>query len=136
MIRSFELPGGNVAPMAARLALAGLADPLADRFDDICLLANELVTNGVLQTGLGPDDSLELVVSSDSDKVRVEVKASGHNNATISDPGTDDRLRYSLRMLGSLADRWGATGSEEQTRIWFEIDNAGSADPPQPQPET
>jgi hypothetical protein len=120
MVRSFELPGGKLAPMAARLALAGLSDLLEARFRDISLLASELVTNGVLQAQLGPEDSLQLVVTVDGDNVRVEVRTQVGGQGTVHLAFADSRLDYSVRLLDGLADRWGSSKGNEIC-IWFEV---------------
>src|SRR5437660_209209 len=75
---SFELAGGPYAVTAARLALTDLESHVDDSLAfDVRLLVSELVTNSVQHAGVGPDDSIMLVVRLNDELVRVEVRDGG-----------------------------------------------------------
>ena len=112
------LPVTAQAPSAARRRLVreGL-DPDLDH--TVCLLVSELVTNAIRHSGGGEDDRIVLAARLTPDFARVEVRDNG--------PGFDPDVRhdasgFGLRMLDTLAARWGVDCDERGTRVWFEID--------------
>ncbi len=111
-------PVTPLAPSAARRRLVseGL-DPDLDH--TVCLLVSEVVTNAIRHSGGGEDDKIVLAARLTPDFARVEVRDSG--------PGFDPDVRhdasgFGLRMLDTLAARWGVDRDERGTRVWFEID--------------
>ena len=112
------LPAQPAAARAARRVLVreGL-DPDLDH--TVCLLVSEVVTNSVRHAGMRPQDRIVLAARFTDDWARVEVRDTG--------PGFDPDVRhgaqgYGLRMLDTLAARWGVDHDDQGTRVWFEID--------------
>lgn len=121
---AYELTGGPYAVTAARLALSEL-DELVDESlaFDVRLLVSELVTNSVRHAQIGPEDSIELKVSVENERVRVEVADSGPGfEPPEFDPtATDARDHgWGLFFVTQLADEWGVEADEG--RVWFEIE--------------
>ena len=120
---SFELAGGPYAVTAARLALAEI-DEYVDETNafDVRLLVSELVTNSVQHAGVGPDDSIELVVSVDGELIRVEITDHGPGFEPPEDSGDTERDRgWGLFFVSQLASRWGVEQGDPG-HVWFEID--------------
>jgi anti-sigma regulatory factor (Ser/Thr protein kinase) len=119
----FELRGGENAPRTARRALDSLDGQIPPALqDDVRLLVSELVANSVLHAGVGPDESLTLVLSVSEERLRVEVHEPDHDfrpsfpaQRELSGSGSG------LLIVERLADRWGIT-REASTCVWFEID--------------
>jgi anti-sigma regulatory factor (Ser/Thr protein kinase) len=114
-----RLSGGRDAPSRARRALSGLNGSLAGLEQRVRLLVSELVTNSVEHAGAGPDQSIEVQLTSSEEKVRVEVSDPGpwtEPPASRSDPGG-----FGLLLVARLADRWGVAGGPRKS-VWFEID--------------
>lgn len=112
------LPVTPHAPSAARrlLITEGL-DPDLDH--TVCLLTSEVVTNAIRHSGGGENDRIVLAARLTPDFARVEVRDNG--------PGFDPDVRhdasgFGLRMLDTLAARWGVDHDDRGTRVWFEID--------------
>lgn len=112
------LPVTPHAPSAARrlLITEGL-DPDLDH--TVCLLTSEVVTNAIRHSGGGENDRIVLAARLTPDFARVEVRDNG--------PGFDPDVRhdasgFGLRMLDTLAARWGVDNDDRGTRVWFEID--------------
>ena len=112
------LPVTSKAPAAARRLLVseGL-DPDLDH--TVCLLASEVVTNAIRHSGAREDEKIVIAARLTPDFARVEVRDTG--------PGFDPDVRhgtpgFGLRMLDTLAARWGVDRADNGTRVWFEID--------------
>jgi anti-sigma regulatory factor (Ser/Thr protein kinase) len=124
----FELRGGENAPRTARGAFDSLDGQIAPALqDDVRLLVSELVANSVLHAGVGPDDSLTLVLSVSEERLRVEVHEPDHAFRPsfpalreLSGSGNG------LLIVERVADRWGIT-RETSTCVWFEIDHPGGS---------
>jgi two-component sensor histidine kinase len=105
------------AGAARRLLIAEGLDPDIDH--TVCLLVSEVVTNAIRHSRAGERDRLVVAARLTPDFARVEVR----------DPGEgfnpDVRLRadgFGLRMLDTLASRWGVDHDDRGTRVWFEVD--------------
>jgi two-component sensor histidine kinase len=112
------LPARPEAAGAARRVLVreGL-DPDVDH--TVCLLVSEVVTNSIRHAGMGPDERIVLAARLGEDFARVEVRDTG--------PGFEPDVRhgapgFGLRMLDTLASRWGVDTDANGTRVWFEVD--------------
>ena len=126
---SFELAGGPYAVTAARLALAEI-DELVDESHafDVRLLVSELVTNSVQHAKVGPDESIQLDVSIDSELIRVQIADHGPGFEPPTDAGGADRDRgWGLFFVSQLAHRWGVEPGDPGF-VWFEIDRAASGE--------
>ena len=124
----FELRGGENAPRTARRALDSLDGQIAPALqDDVRLLVSELVANSVLHAGVGPHDSLTLVLSVSEERLRVEVHEPDHD-LQPSFPAARELSGSGngLLIVERVADRWGIT-REASTCVWFEIDHPGGS---------
>jgi anti-sigma regulatory factor (Ser/Thr protein kinase) len=106
------------AVTAARRTLVGEGlDPDLDH--TVCLLVSELVTNSVRHSGQAPESRIVLAARLHPNFARIEVRDAG--------PGFDPDVRhgasgFGLRMLDTLAARWGVDSDDSGTRVWFEVD--------------
>jgi anti-sigma regulatory factor (Ser/Thr protein kinase) len=124
----FELRGGENAPRTARRALDSLDGQIAPALqDDVRLMVSELVANSVLHAGVGPGDSLALVLSVSDEQLRVEVREPDHGlRPSFPAPPESSGSGSGLLIVERLADRWGIT-REAGTCVWFEIDGPGGS---------
>ena len=84
------------------------------------LLVTEVVTNSVRHAGA---DAVELAVSVDPKRVRVEVSNPGapfkpRSREEAEDPG------WGLFLVDELSDAWGVSGDSAGQLVWFEISRA------------
>jgi anti-sigma regulatory factor (Ser/Thr protein kinase) len=110
-------PEPEAARAARRLLIREGLDPDLDH--TVCLLVSEVVTNCVRHAGLGDSDRIVLAARLTDDYARVEIRDRG--------PGFDPDVRhdasgFGLRMLDTLAARWGVDRDDTGTRVWFEVD--------------
>ena len=110
------------APAAARAIVAtGLRHRLATpTFDRVQLLASELVSNGVIHSGVSGEAVLVFRLEVSSFAVRLEVEDPGHRGAVAPRPhDLDGGGGFGLNLVQQLSERWGleriATGG---TRVW------------------
>jgi anti-sigma regulatory factor (Ser/Thr protein kinase) len=120
--REFELAGGPYAATAARLALDNLdaeLDPVLAQ--DLRLLVTEAVKNSVQHAGVGPEDSIGLKVSVQSDMIRIEVTDDGPGfEPDASRPTEDEVTGWGLFLIDQLSERWGVV-RDKGTTVWFEV---------------
>ena len=110
-------PTPEAVGAARRVLVREGLDPDLDH--TVCLLTSELVTNSIRHAGLGPRDRIVLAARLAPDFVRVEIRDGG--------PGFDPDVRhgadgFGLRMVDTLASRWGVDADRGGTRVWFEVD--------------
>jgi anti-sigma regulatory factor (Ser/Thr protein kinase) len=127
-----KLPSDARAPATVRRsvqALSGHIEP--DLLDDVLLLADEVVTNGLLHA---PQDNRWILVRliaypNPSLPIRVEVVDSGAGfNPRLSEPSLDETGGRGLFLVDSIADRWGVD-SQGGTRVWLELDKRAADQP-------
>jgi signal transduction histidine kinase len=106
-------------PESARLARRALqAHGLHEDIEHtVTLLATEIVGNAVRHAALRPDQRIVFFARLNDDFARVEVADPG----TGFEPATVKTEGYGLRLLGTLASRWGVDGAKG-CRVWFEVD--------------
>jgi anti-sigma regulatory factor (Ser/Thr protein kinase) len=118
-----DLAGAPESAAKARRALAGIADRMpAPQLHDVRLLVSELVTNAIRHAGLGPDDTVQLVLLMEDRSLRVEVHDPGSGfrpRKPVPDPARPSG--WGLYLVEELADRWGVD-SDHTTLVWFEVD--------------
>lgn len=112
--------GDELAPRRARHQVAALRpelDPSVLATTE--LLVTELVTNSVRHARA---DSVELSVSVDPSRVRVEVANPGaaFTPRTREESGEPDP-GWGLFLVEDLSDAWGVHGDSGCQRVWFEI---------------
>ena len=123
-VRSARVPleGGVEATAGAREAITHHLGGVVPerRLDDVRLLVNELVTNGLLH-GDG-NHGMVLHLAASAGRVRVEV-CDGGSGFEFSREPRDARTvgGHGLRILDLMASRWGVSG-DAGTCVWFELD--------------
>jgi anti-sigma regulatory factor (Ser/Thr protein kinase) len=106
-------------PESARLARRALhAHGLHEDIEHtVTLLATEVVGNAVRHAGLRGDQRIVFFARLNEDFARVEVADPGIG----FDPQQVRSDGYGLRLLSTLAARWGVDSSKG-CRVWFEVD--------------
>lgn len=106
-------------PESARLARRALhAHGLHEDIEHtVTLLATEIVGNAVRHAALRPDQRIVFFARLNDDFARVEVADPGVG----FDPATVTTEGYGLKLLSTLAGRWGVDTSKG-CRVWFEVD--------------
>ncbi|MET0696935.1 MAG: SigB/SigF/SigG family RNA polymerase sigma factor [Acidimicrobiia bacterium] len=119
MVVSFE--SSVAVPAQARAAVSHLIDGVPPaRRSDVLLLVSELVSNSVIHGHPPEAANIEVTVTSQPGRVRVEVSDLGPG----IDPGVSEfSTGWGLRLVELLSDRWGI-GSPPGGRVWFEVDTA------------
>jgi anti-sigma regulatory factor (Ser/Thr protein kinase) len=120
----FLLNGGHQAGGEARRAVvAGDGKlPTAARAD-VLLLLTELVTNAVRHGGVGPEQSLRVVVRQWPRRVRVEVSDPGTRFTQLRQQSArDESGGWGLFLVERIADNWGIERAAAGTCVWFEIE--------------
>ena len=114
---------------AARLARAAVEDvPGLAELEDIrfvtALLTTELVANAVRHAGLRAEDTILLVVETDSETAHVEVTDTGQGFFPLphTRPRGFARVEHGLHLVDVLADRWGYRRDSSGCVVWFEVD--------------
>lgn len=114
---------GPSAASAARNALLAMEQRVDGAvLDDIRLLVSELVTNAIRHADAPSGGAVEITVSIDDGRVRVEVADPG--SGFDPQPRDDEMSRpggWGLYLVDRIADRWGVIRNHV-TRVWFEID--------------
>ena len=85
----------------------------------VVLAVSELTTNAVVH-GRG---RITLTVGATGDRVRVAVEDEGGREPVMQDPGTVRGVAgggWGLRIVDSIADRWGTESRDHGTVVWFE----------------
>jgi two-component sensor histidine kinase len=106
-------------PESARLARRALhAHGLHEDIEHtVTLLATEVVGNSVRHGSLRSDQRIVFFARLNEDFARVEVADPGMG----FDPDKVNSEGYGLRLLGTLASRWGVDCAKG-CRVWFEVD--------------
>jgi anti-sigma regulatory factor (Ser/Thr protein kinase) len=120
---SVRFSRGPTAASAARHALLALDARVEGRvLDDIRLLVSELVTNAVRHADGPQGGQVEVDVTIEASRVRVEVADPG---AGFEPQPRDDEMSrpggWGLYLVDRIADRWGVMRNR-LNRVWFEID--------------
>ena len=121
-----RMAASSRAPGAARRFLErALTDIPTALLDRVKLLVSELVTNAVVHGPRAKGSCVELTVRATRKTVAVEVTDTGLGfEQRIRAPSVRDS-GWGLFLVEQLSDRWGVT-TDEQTRVWFEIDRRGA----------
>jgi anti-sigma regulatory factor (Ser/Thr protein kinase) len=124
-----DLPPTPWAPSAARSVLsallAGWAAPQSRV--DAALLVNELVTNAVEHAG--GDDALSLQVRICDGWLWAAVVDGSTAHPVMLEPSGLQAHGRGVRLIATVADRWGSESYRDGKRVWFEL----GPQPPAPQ---
>jgi anti-sigma regulatory factor (Ser/Thr protein kinase) len=117
----FAWPATLAALAAARRAVEVLplaTDPAS--IDDLRLLICEVVSNAVIHSGLGSDDTVEMLVEVRPQSVRVNVvdRGKGFELHRPRNPRSVGGLGF--RVVDRLASTWGII-SAPRFGVWFEL---------------
>lgn len=90
---------------------------------DVALLASELATNAIRHTRSGTGGTFSVCVNVQDHWVRVEVNDLGSNTApSVRRPSSPEESGAGLRLVDTIADRWGFHGGPRGRVVWFEMD--------------
>ena len=120
-IRRNRFPLTLQAPRRAREWVRSVVRLEPDREEVVLLMLSELVANSVRHSGHASEGDVDVVVRNADHTVRIEVRDPGPGSGVEPTPSAE---HSGLRIVESLADRWGVT--YEPTNVWFEV-NAGAA---------
>jgi anti-sigma regulatory factor (Ser/Thr protein kinase) len=101
--------------VSERLSAWGLAG-ISER---VVLAVSELTTNAVVHGG----GRITLTVGAKGDRVRVTVEDEGGREPVMQGPGTVGGVAgggWGLRIVDTIADKWGTESRDRGTLVWFE----------------
>ena len=118
---TFQVAGGVQAPARARqIVTVTIGVELSEAVAyQASLLTSEIVSNSVLHGRAGEDDQIELALSWDIDRVRLEITDEGPG-FQVSAPDPERHGGWGLALVETMSDRWGIERGE-RTRVWFEL---------------
>lgn len=111
------------AAAQARHTVAALDLPQKIR-DTLTLIVSELVTNSVRHAGLAPTEAVDLEVTADTTRVRVEVRDRGPGfvrSRLNARPGRLESGGQGLVIVSALAAAWGAERDPGGCTVWCEV---------------
>jgi anti-sigma regulatory factor (Ser/Thr protein kinase) len=116
-----DLPVDRTAPGRARAVARAWLDAVGwtERTDDVVLLVSELVVNAVVGASGG---SIRLTLSLPSASLRCEVTNVGDGWPVRRVVAVDAPSGRGLHLVHQLASRWGSSGVDGSTMVWFELD--------------
>jgi serine/threonine-protein kinase RsbW len=119
----FLVPASAEELSGVRDALGNLGLPSAV-LADARLLLNELVTNSIRHSGLGPQDQIRIRAEWSGNRLRVDVfdRAGGRWRTPVVGairPPPGARSGWGLYVVDRVARRWGAVPG----RFWFELES-------------
>lgn len=122
LIVDTEIENGPFAAREARHEIANVESRLPEsRRSDVTLLVSELVTNAYRHSGQETHDSIGLRVELTGSTVRIEVADRGAGKTpAIREAGEDGG--WGLRIVETVADRWGTSRDPSGTVVWFELE--------------
>jgi serine phosphatase RsbU (regulator of sigma subunit) len=108
----------------ARATVVRRAEELgwADLADDAALVVSELVTNAMLHGG----GCTGLETSAIADGLRIEVRDSSRIPPLVGRPSDESLTGRGVRLVASIASRWGADAEPDGKVVWAEITGSGS----------
>lgn len=115
---ALTLPSDAGAPGAARRFVRRLAW-VGEQRDVVELLVSELVTNAVRHAR----GDIEVRIGPIRDRIRVGIGDASTTRPAVRDPNLEGG--HGLRLVESLADRWGVDHRPAGKTVWFELLAAG-----------
>jgi anti-sigma regulatory factor (Ser/Thr protein kinase) len=119
----FRIPGGPLAPAQARQAIAeSLLQAGGSKVAlELLLLTSEVVTNAVEHGHADDNGVIELGVSLEPSRVKVDVADHGGGFIPVRRTNRlDEPGGWGLFLVDLLADRWGVQRGDS-TQVWFEL---------------
>jgi serine/threonine-protein kinase RsbW len=119
-------PGNRAAVGQAREFVRGVLGDDWPGLDDLLLMVSEICSNAVRHTASGRDGGwFDLTIAQSGNTARIAVADRG----SASEPrvsGESDPLGMAtsgrgLRIVDTLADRWGHGGDQHGRVVWFEL---------------
>lgn len=122
LIVDTEIENGPFAAREARHEIATVAPQLPEPVrNDVTLLVSELVTNAYRHSGQATKDAIGLRVELTGNTVRIEVSDRGGPRMPAVREA-DDTGGWGLRIVETVADRWGTSRNRSGTVVWFELE--------------
>jgi signal transduction histidine kinase len=115
-VRRNRFPLTLQAPRRAREWVRSVVPLEPDREEVVLLMLSELVANSVRHTGRASERDVDVIVRNADHTVRIEVRDPGPGSGVEPTPSPE---HSGLRIVESLADRWGVT--YRPTNVWFEV---------------
>lgn len=115
---------------AARGFLREVADLPADVLADVLLLTTELVTNAIRHADHRPGDQIQVTVFEGAGSFKVSVRNRGAGFDARAPHVRTEEGGWGLRVVGTVARRWGVEVDRGTTEVWFEIDPRPDTAPP------
>lgn len=127
-VRRLDIPSSTLAPAAARSALRELAAECTGADPDVNtlgLLVSEVVTNAVIHPEVPAGERIEVILTINSERTRVEVgdRGEGFEQAQPAVGGTSHNVGFGLMLLSNVSSRWGTVRGEGRFSVWFEVDH-------------
>jgi serine/threonine-protein kinase RsbW len=119
-------PGTAAAVSQARRFVAGVIGDGCPALDDVLVLVSEVASNAVKHTASGDGGAFEVAVWVTGGSVRVEIgDQGGASEPRLAEDGPVDALTggRGLRIVDTLAAKWGHAGDELGRVVWFEVHN-------------
>ncbi|MGI8451116.1 MAG: ATP-binding protein [Streptosporangiaceae bacterium] len=117
-------PGTASAVSQARRFVAGVVGDGFLALDDALVLVSEVASNAVKHTASGDGGTFEVAVWVNGGSVRVEIgDQGGASEPRLADDDPADVLTggRGLRIVDTLATKWGHAGDELGRVVWFEV---------------
>jgi anti-sigma regulatory factor (Ser/Thr protein kinase) len=102
---------------ARHFVRASLADRPAEIAEIAELLACELATNCVRHART----DFDVVVLSDDERIRIEVRDSGRGGPVLGPPVTNEQSGRGLRIVQDMSEAWGIVPSRRGKTVWFTL---------------
>jgi signal transduction histidine kinase len=115
-VRRNRFPLTLQAPRRAREWVRSVVPLEPEREEVVLLMLSELVANSVRHTGRASERDVDVIVRNADHTVRIEVRDPGPGSGVEPTPSPE---HSGLRIVESLADRWGVT--YRPTNVWFEV---------------
>jgi anti-sigma regulatory factor (Ser/Thr protein kinase) len=111
--------------VARRFVVAALHDAHADAAaDDAATLVSELATNALLHARTTFTVEVQLV----GEAVRIGVLDLSRAVPRVRDYGSDATTGRGMRLVASMATRWGVEPHGDGKTVWFELPTQGTAE--------
>ncbi|MGO8961333.1 MAG: ATP-binding protein [Streptosporangiaceae bacterium] len=118
-------PGQPSSVRQSREFVRGVLGEWWPGLDDVLVMVSEIASNAIRHTASGDDGWFDVTVSVTGRTARVAVADRGSSSEPrIPDgSGVPDALTggRGLRIVDTLADRWGHGGDELGRVVWFEV---------------